>query len=290
LTTTCNRPPLKTIIAMADLYHLLDGVEEQSVASEEEVAERERLGEEEEESEGGEWKNADDDDGTGATATTRRATDVIPAALEEAARQRRRKGRADGDEAAGAGTPDAADDEAFDLQNLWTSAAAAGSTREGEEGRAGELPYEKLLHRWSQELHSPELLPFDQETVQTICEALERQESTMDDFLEADQTGNANMDALFHSLLRIDSDRVKFLLADLLKQRLQKIEAHPLYMRECLDRMSDSEVRNLTYLVRNGLVVVSVVACGSFIITDDSSTDTLSPSALFSRSLFLFIE
>jgi len=101
-----------------------------------------------------------------------------------------------------------------------------------------DLPYTKLQRMWTQELNSPELLPYDEETIQTLIEAVQQQEERSDDI----DTGNANMDALLGSILKIDAERVKFLVSDLLKTRLKKIEAHPLHMREHIDRMSENEV------------------------------------------------
>jgi predicted metalloprotease with PDZ domain len=46
-------------------------------------------------------------------------------------------------------------------------------------------------------------------------------------------------------MAQLDVDRVKFVLSDYLTDRLSKIEAHPLYLREQVDRMSEGEVAYL---------------------------------------------
>lgn len=118
-------------------------------------------------------------------------------------------------------------DERVDLEDL---VAAQSLT---------DLPYTRLQHLWSQELHSPELLAFDATTVQDLTEAVERQE---EDAENMEFGSDNNMNALVQSILKIDADRVKFLLADLLRTRLGKIEEHPLHMRTRTENMSENEV------------------------------------------------
>lgn len=100
-----------------------------------------------------------------------------------------------------------------------------------------ESAYGKLRNLWIQELNSPELLPYDEETIQYLTEAVQAQEDT------SEFTGNANVDALLSSIVKVDSERVKFLVSDLLKLRLWKIQSYPLHMRKNIDKMSENEVR-----------------------------------------------
>lgn len=156
----------------------------------------------------------------------------LPATLREAAQQRR---KSESQQQA----PDG-EDRRVDLEDIFTAEATTKSFN-----LAQDLMYTHLYKAWSQECNAPELLPFDNATVEHMREWLREQDDTQVD------TGNANMDALFESLLRIDVERIKFLLADLLSRRLQKIEAYPLHMRTLTDRMSEQEVRSMIFaLVR----------------------------------------
>lgn len=98
--------------------------------------------------------------------------------------------------------------------------------------------YMKLRTMWTQELYAPELLPYDEEAMASLVEALREHEDALDD---QEPTGD-HVDALLQSVHKIDIDRVKFLMADLVKLRLQKIERYPLHMRNLTERMSASEV------------------------------------------------
>jgi hypothetical protein len=103
-----------------------------------------------------------------------------------------------------------------------------------------DLDYTQLYSFWRQETQSPELLPFPTDLVDRIKEGII---ATATDDADPIHTGNQGLDALLTSLVTIDTDRVTFLLADLLKRRLQKIEAHPLsYMETQQDSMSPDEV------------------------------------------------
>lgn len=104
-----------------------------------------------------------------------------------------------------------------------------------------DLPYARLNLLWSQEHSSPELLPYDAETIETMIEAIKRQEERIDDMDSL--TGNANIDALTASLMKVDMERVKFLICNMLKQRLHKIESYHLHLRDNVESMSDNEVR-----------------------------------------------
>jgi hypothetical protein len=148
----------------------------------------------------------------------------LPEALEEAAK---RKLQTQDDTYQAAAVVDDLEEKLF-----------SGKSSKEQERQLESLQYTQLYQKWSQELLSPELLPYPEELVESIKSSLEQAE---DNVVE---TGNPNMDALFTSIIRIDAERAKFLLADLLKLRLQKIQAHPLYMRSRVDRMSYAEVRH----------------------------------------------
>jgi DNA replication complex GINS protein SLD5 C-terminus len=128
----------------------------------------------------------------------------------------------------------------------------SGVTLKATEQLLLDLTYHRLGKLWAQECHSPELVPLDHDTIAAMSEQLRSAASgeTINDIaLQNAIAGNASMQALVESILRIDADRLKFLLADLLKRRLAKIEAHPLHMRSMTDRMSEHEVRYSCSLV-----------------------------------------
>jgi GINS complex subunit 4 len=200
---------------MADLYNLLDEIDQPQEQQQEEDLEGEQ-----------EWQ-ADND---------REELD-LPPALQEAAQKKLE------------GTPDATydEDERVDLDDF------------NPEISLEDLPYTHLQQLWTQEIHSPELLSYDDETIRGLTQAVEQQEEHIEDMDlpeyndEHESTGNdKNMKALVQSVLKIDADRVKFLLSDVLRRRLTKIEEHPLHMRTLTDRMSDGEVRDPAEYKRYG--------------------------------------
>ena len=199
---------------MADLYHLLDGLDE----GPEQQQEQELLPEEEEEEEWGQGEAA-------ATSST-----IIPEALAEAARQKEK----------GAAAATAYQDD-HDDENVMEQEQQQAELLEN-------LAYTKLYKAWTQELHAPELLPFDAELFDEICEALQQQQerlessSTQENNYNNNNTTNAHVCALLQSILAVDIERTQFLLANWLQERLRKIEAHPVYMRECIQQMSEQEV------------------------------------------------
>jgi hypothetical protein len=101
--------------------------------------------------------------------------------------------------------------------------------------------YGRIQHLWMQERHGPELLPYDEEAVEELKGRLEEQQDLVDSL---ESTGQA-VESLLSTLGQMDMDRAKFALSDWLTCRLAKIEAHPLYMRDCVDSMSDAEVEYL---------------------------------------------
>jgi GINS complex subunit 4 len=191
---------------MADLYNLLDEIDQPQDQQQEEDLQDEQ------------WQ-ADD----------REELD-LPPALQEAARKKLQ------------GTPEPTydEDERVDLDDF------------NPEVSLEDLPYTHLQQLWTQEIHSPELLFYDDETIRGLTQAVEQQEEHIEnmDLPEySDEPGagggnDKNMKALVQSVLKIDADRVKFLLSDVLRRRLTKIEEHPLHMRTLTDRMSDGEVRD----------------------------------------------
>ena len=99
--------------------------------------------------------------------------------------------------------------------------------------------YARLKALWIKELLCPELLAYDHGTISLELELLEGQEETIDNL-----TSTNNVDALIGQIYKLDVERTKFVVSDLLGTRLQKLEDHALYNRTIVDRMSDKEVRS----------------------------------------------
>ena len=201
---------------MADLYNLDDEILNNELDQEEE--ENVAVGDAEE---GDEWENHSDQED--------REEIELPSVLLGATKQNLDEDAEQAEEE---------EERALDLQDF----AVKPSSQQLEN-----LPYTRLYDAWAQECRNPELLPLDHETVLQMREAVAATDDEDNENNAFVDTGNANMDALFRRLQHIDVQRVKFLLADLLKRRLQKIEAHPLHMRTLTERMSQAEVSVLIF-------------------------------------------
>jgi len=104
-------------------------------------------------------------------------------------------------------------------------------------------PYQHLTVAWKQELACPELLPYNQQLMDYFLELVSRQEEEVIPSVKDDETiGNPMVITISVDLLKIEFNRIRFILADLLRTRIQKIEKHALYNRNIMDRMSDEEV------------------------------------------------
>jgi len=129
--------------------------------------------------------------------------------------------------------------------------AAPDDDEDADAGAAEDDEYAALKTLWTQELLCPELLPRDDATLASQLELLRTQEDTIDDLQERVASGDSSdgADPLLASLAagiyKMESDRVRFLLADLTRTRLAKIENHALHNRELVDRMSAEEVEYL---------------------------------------------
>lgn len=162
-----------------------------------------------------------------------------------------------GDDDFGAG------DEERDYQAISAAAAQGGMPGAGgdEDGMDGEEDdegdgrnlnpeYEQLRGLWTSELACPELLPHDADTV-LDAEELARQEEVVDDLLRRSKRqgqqrrgegASGEVASLVAQLTRMDLDRTRFMMVDLARTRMAKIENHALHNRTLLDRMTEEEV------------------------------------------------
>ena len=104
--------------------------------------------------------------------------------------------------------------------------------------------YATLKRLWSQEINCPELLPHDKDTMSLLMELLESQEDSIDKLKANTSTsGDSNMSSLVASIYQMDAARVRFIMTDLGRTRLSKIERHVFHLRDHVDLMSPEEVR-----------------------------------------------
>jgi len=132
------------------------------------------------------------------------------------------------------------------------NATAAVDDEDEDAGAAEDEEYATLKTLWAQELLCPELLPRDDATLDSQLELLRSQEDTIEELQEQVASGGGSGDAtdpilasLAAGIYKMESDRVRFLLADLTRTRLAKIENHALHNRDLVDRMSAEEVEYL---------------------------------------------
>jgi hypothetical protein len=181
----------------------------------------------------------------------------VPSALAAAAARRRQLG---GNDALGAG----------DEERDYRAAARFGGGGYDEEGDDGDddddeddddgdgdgrnynPDYETLKALWTSEMACPELLPHDAETVLQIVDELSGKEEVIDELLQRSRRqGQQNQSreatgelaSLMAQITKMDSDRTRFMLVDLARTRMAKIENHALHNRTLVDRMTEEEVR-----------------------------------------------
>ena len=111
--------------------------------------------------------------------------------------------------------------------------------------------FEQLKRWWTQELASPgDLMPYDSDIIDMHLELLQGQEDIIDRLLEnsnVDEAGSANV-ALEVSLYRMEIDRLRYILADLTRTRIAKIERYALHMRTTPEEMNRASEGERQYL------------------------------------------
>lgn len=201
----------------------------------------------------------------------------------------------DEEEAPLASTTVEADDEPWDRERLDLPPALAAAERkqyqpsiekedaveDEEDALQEDDDYAQLKRLWKKELNVPELLPYDAETIGLFLELLEGQEETIDKLSDSSRNVDPALAPLMASIYKMDADRVRFMLTDLTRARLDKIEDHPLYMREMIDNMSDNEVKNTVCV---SLLLLHIeIAWYTFIPTLDCAISRPSAGFLLER-------
>ena len=124
---------------------------------------------------------------------------------------------------------------------------------EGEGERVLDPDYEQLKSLWTNEIASPEVMHNDNEIVSIHVDVLEGQEETVDDLFQRSKQQRQSRDggasgelaSLVAQLTKMDLDRTRFMLVDLARTRMAKIENHALHNRTLVDRMTEEEVSYL---------------------------------------------
>ena len=237
---------------MADLNNLLDDIE----TNEDDDQQLPH----DEDDEGGDEVDLDDGEGEGQITAPRAG---IPAVLAAAAQQRRRQLDQQQDDVRGLGAGreerdyQAASGKDFGDDDFGDDVDGYGGSGEGGEGRIPDQDYEQLKHLWTLELASPELMPQDSETVALHVEVLAGQEESVEDLLKQSKVNQqqqpgggggaggatGELASLMAQILKMDLDRTRFMLVDLARSRMAKIENHALFNRTLVDRMTEEEVR-----------------------------------------------
>eukprot|EP00956_Cyclotella_meneghiniana_P021924 scaffold40652_cov62-Cyclotella_meneghiniana.AAC.1 len=122
---------------------------------------------------------------------------------------------------------------------------------------ASHLPdqeYEQLKSLYCQELIAPELLPADPDVVSLHVDLLDGQEETVQLLLrQSSSTNNTNsgdsdevsgeLASLMAQITKMDLDRTRYMLVDLARVRMAKMENFALFnWREMQDRLTEEEV------------------------------------------------
>ena len=122
---------------------------------------------------------------------------------------------------------------------------------------ASHLPdqeYEQLKSLYCQELIAPELLPADPDVVSLHVDLLDGQEETVQHLLrQSSSTNNTNssdgddvsgeLASLMAQITKMDLDRTRYMLVDLARVRMAKMENFALFnWREMQDRLTEEEV------------------------------------------------
>ena len=121
--------------------------------------------------------------------------------------------------------------------------------------------YDQLKALWTSELACPELLPHDTETILKNMDDLNEKEELVEVLHQRSRMHSAagggggpssrgeqqrvsgELASLVAQITKMDLDRTRFMLVDLARTRMAKIENHALHNRTLVNRMTEEEVR-----------------------------------------------
>ena len=140
------------------------------------------------------------------------------------------------------------------------------SLEKNEKDASDRIDYQMLKQIWIQEINTSELCRYNEELIDILLDLLQENEDNLEELQEQGRTGaDPTLSNIAANICKMDMDRLSFVISDLMRIRLEKIEKYYLHNRDFLDRMSQREVSN------NCVLLVSFIT--GFIhdcITDDS--------------------
>ena len=113
--------------------------------------------------------------------------------------------------------------------------ALLDQTNESDDAKSlQQMAYQQLKTWWMQEVHAPELMPFQSDLLDSWMQHLQDTEDAED---KTDDTRHSNnkptsqvaLEAILKGIRHVDRQRVKFIVSNLLATRLQKLQKFHLY-------------------------------------------------------------
>eukprot|EP00956_Cyclotella_meneghiniana_P033049 scaffold92899_cov34-Cyclotella_meneghiniana.AAC.1 len=152
----------------------------------------------------------------------------------------------------------AALEAALHQQQRNQSSSSGNNDEDINDTSASHLPdqeYEQLKSLYCQELIAPELLPADPDVVPLHVDLLDGQEETVQHLLrqsssanntnsgDGDEVLSGELASLMAQITKMDLDRTRYMLVDLARVRMAKMENFALFnWREMQDRLTEEEV------------------------------------------------
>jgi len=209
---------------MADLHHLLDELDRPQ-QEEEDTAEGNNHPNDPIVDDNNINNNDDEDEYNNNNDTMNDDNDApsasIPLALREAFNNKH-----DEAEAAAAGTVSPNKIMRLDLSNFDQVDADGNDVAAEGASSQQQIAYKQLKTWWMQEVGAPELLPFNQELMDSWIQHLNDDEEKDD---EQEDTMNGALGAVLSSIRRVDRQRVQFIISNLLSTRLHKLQKYHLH-------------------------------------------------------------
>ena len=147
------------------------------------------------------------------------------------------------------------------------------SLEKNEKDAIDRIDYQMLKQIWIQELNTSELCRYNEELIEILLDLLQENEDNLEELQEQGRTGaDPTLSNIAANICKMDMDRLSFVISDLMRIRLEKIEKYYIHNRDFLDRMSQREVSNICVLFFSlslGLfIIVSLTTLSDAIFAD----------------------
>ncbi|KAK9461784.1 uncharacterized protein V1516DRAFT_672968 [Lipomyces oligophaga] len=117
-----------------------------------------------------------------------------------------------------------------------------------------ETDLQRLISHWLTERTCPDILPYEQELIDTMIERIRQQVEVIEITTEEQQTkqdqASASQSKLKLLIIESELERVKFLIRGYLRTRIQKIDQYYIYILEHPDIMAKLGQTERTYVTR----------------------------------------